>query len=126
MSQNATRPSARAEADLTSTSGTSPGSRRTDLDFSTLCAQAGRGRRDGEPLVPAIMQSTTYARAGLESSAEHCYSRASNPTVAALEGALARLEDAPHAVAFATGLAAETALFQAVCRGGDQIGRAHV
>jgi cystathionine beta-lyase/cystathionine gamma-synthase len=67
------------------------------------------------------VQSTTFARAGIESAAEHTYSRASNPTVSALERALARLEDAPHAVAFATGLAAETALFQALCRTGDHV-----
>lgn len=107
-------------ADLAQTSGTSPGPCAT-LDLATLCAQAGRGERDGEPLVPPIVQSTTYVRAGLESAAEHCYSRVSNPTVGALERALARLEDAPHAVAFATGLAAETALFQAVCRAGDHV-----
>ena len=113
-------PAAR-RADLTRTSGSSPGAPRSALDFATLCAQAGRGERDGEPLVPAIVQSTTYVRQGLESAAEHGYSRASNPTVAVLERALARLEDAPHAVAFATGLAAETALFQALCRAGDHV-----
>jgi cystathionine beta-lyase/cystathionine gamma-synthase len=91
------------------------------LDLATLCAQAGRGARDGEPLVPPIVQSTTFARAGLESAAEHCYSRVSNPTVAALEDALGRLEDAPPAVAFATGLAAETALFQALLEAGDHV-----
>lgn len=112
---------ASAQSDLTSTSGTSPGAARTALDFATLCAQSGRGEHDGEPLVPAIVQSTTFARVGIESAAEHTYSRASNPTVSALERALARLEDAPHAVAFSTGLAAETALFQALCRAGDHV-----
>jgi cystathionine beta-lyase/cystathionine gamma-synthase len=106
--------------DPCSASGTSP-TAEPALAAATLCAQAGRGTGDGEPLVPAIVQSTSFARAGLESTAEHCYSRVSNPTVAALERALARLEDAPHAVAFATGLAAETALVQAVCRTGDRV-----
>jgi cystathionine beta-lyase/cystathionine gamma-synthase len=121
MSRTPSPSAPRAPSDLTSTSGTSPGAPRTALDLATLCAQAGRGERDGEPLVPAIVQSTTFARAGIESAAEHTYSRASNPTVSALERALARLEDAPHAVAFATGLAAETALFQALCRTGDHV-----
>ena len=111
---------ASAAVDPSSASGTSPTS-RSALDLATLCVQAGRGHRDGEPLVPPIVQSTTFARVGIESAAEHCYSRVSNPTVAALERALARLEDAPHAVAFATGLAAETALFQAQCRAGDHV-----
>lgn len=121
MSQTTSQPARNASADLTSTSGTSPGAKLSQPSLATLCAQAGRGERDGEPLLPAIVQSTTFARAGLESAAEHTYSRASNPTVAALERALARLEDAPHAVAFATGLAAETALFQALCRSGDHV-----
>ena len=103
------------------TSPTSSGSSRSPLDFATRCAQAGRGRGDGEPLVPSIVQSTTYARDGLSSAAEHCYSRVSNPTVSALEAALGSLEDAPPAVAFATGLAAETALFQALLRAGDHV-----
>jgi len=93
----------------------------TALDLATLCAQAGRGTEDGEPLVPAIVQSTTFARDGLASTAQHCYSRVSNPTVAALEAALGELEEAPPAVAFATGLAAETALFQALLKAGDHV-----
>jgi cystathionine beta-lyase/cystathionine gamma-synthase len=116
----ATRSSTRTH-DLGSTSGTSPGRPRTALDFATLCAQSGRGEKDGEPLVPPIVQSTTFARDGIDSAAEHTYSRASNPTVAALERALARLEDAPRAVAFSTGLAAETALFTSLCRAGDHV-----
>ncbi len=94
-------------------------------DFSqnieTLCVRAGQGTGDGDPLVGAIVQSTTFCRAGITSSAEHAYSRVSNPTVAALELELGRLEQAPPAVAFATGLAAESALFLALLRGGDHV-----
>jgi cystathionine beta-lyase/cystathionine gamma-synthase len=88
---------------------------------ATLCARAGQGRRDGEPLVQPIVQSTAFARDGLESSAPHAYSRVSNPTVAALEQALGDLEDAPPAVAFGTGLGAETALLLALVRAGDHV-----
>jgi cystathionine beta-lyase/cystathionine gamma-synthase len=88
---------------------------------ATLCAHAGQGRRDGEPLVHPIVQSTAFARDGLESTAPHAYSRVSNPTVAALEETLGTLEDAPPAVAFATGLAAETALLLATVRAGDHV-----
>lgn len=120
MSHSQPVSAAQAVSDLTSTSGTSPG-RRSPLAFSTLCAQAGRGERDGEALVTPIVQSTTFVRDGIDSQAQHTYSRASNPTVSALEQALARLEDAPEAIAFSTGLAAETALFQALCRSGDHV-----
>jgi cystathionine beta-lyase/cystathionine gamma-synthase len=87
----------------------------------TLCAHAGQGGRDGDPLVFPIVQSTSFGRDGLQSRAEHAYSRVSNPTVAALERALGDLEHAPPAVAFAAGLAAEAALLLAVLRAGDHV-----
>ena len=87
----------------------------------TLCPGFGQGGADGEPLVAPIVQSTTFCRDGIDSTAPHQYSRVSNPTVAALETALGRLEDAPPAVAYATGLAAETGLFGAVLRAGDHV-----
>ncbi len=98
-----------------------PGPEPCFESVDTLCAQLARGRLDGEPLVPPLVQSTTFAREGLSSAAEHQYSRVSNPTVSALEHALGRLEDAPPGVAFASGLAAETALFLAVLRAGDHV-----
>lgn len=89
--------------------------------LATLCAHAGGGNADGEPLVAPLVPSTTFCRDGVESRAPHQYSRVSNPTVAALERALGSLEDAPPAVAFGSGLAAETALFLAVLRAGDHV-----
>jgi len=89
--------------------------------LETLCARAGQGERDGDPLVTPIVQSTTFCREGIDSSAPHQYSRVSNPTVAALERALGALEDAPPAVCFSTGLAAETALFLALLAQGDHV-----
>jgi cystathionine beta-lyase/cystathionine gamma-synthase len=87
----------------------------------TLCPRAAQGVADGEPLVAPIVQSTTFCREGLSSSAEHRYSRESNPTVAALERALGRLEDAPPAVAYASGLAAEAGLLFALLSQGDHV-----
>jgi len=94
---------------------------RSRASVETLCAHAGQGTRDGAPLVFPLVQSTAFARDGLDSSAPHAYSRVSNPTVAALEQALGDLEDAPPAVAFATGLAAETALLLALVHAGDHV-----
>ncbi|HVQ27273.1 MAG TPA: PLP-dependent transferase [Planctomycetota bacterium] len=87
----------------------------------TLCAGGGPRGRDGDPLVFPIVQSTSFARDGLESRAEFAYSRVGNPTVTALERTFGELEEAPPAVAFATGLAAETALLLAVLRTGDHV-----
>ncbi len=89
----------------------------TDIDL--ICAHAGQGSGDGTPLVTPLVQSTTYCRDGIESTAPHAYSRVSNPTVAALEETLGRLENAPPGVCFGTGLGAETALFLALLKAGD-------
>lgn len=93
----------------------------------SLCAHAGSGLADGDPLVAPLVLSTTFCQSGLASEdgqgsrAAHRYSRESNPTVAALERALAALEDAPHALSFTTGLAAETALFLGLLQSGDHV-----
>jgi len=91
------------------------------LHAETVCPGAGRGRLDGEALVGALAQSTTFRRGTVGSDAAHQYSRVSNPTVAALESALGELERALPAACFASGLAAETALFLATLRAGDHV-----
>lgn len=95
----------------------------TDYQYlSTRAVHAGRpaGIRHG-PLVTPIVQSTTYLREDVDSPVEHAYSRVSNPTVDALERQLGSLEDAPPAVCFSSGLAAETALFLAILKAGDHV-----
>jgi len=94
---------------------------RARVDAAVLCPSAGRGVGDGAPTVPAIVQSTTFARDGVGSNPPHQYSRVSNPTVAQLERALGAIEHAGPAVCFATGLAAETALCLALLRSGDHV-----
>ncbi|MEO1007192.1 MAG: aminotransferase class I/II-fold pyridoxal phosphate-dependent enzyme [Planctomycetota bacterium] len=86
---------------------------------AALCPGVGHGPADGDPLVAPLVQSTTYGRSRVGTDPEHQYSRVSNPTVATLEQALGRLEHAPPAACFTTGLAAETALFLAVLRAHD-------
>lgn len=91
------------------------------FDIDTICTSAGRSGGDGDPLVAPLVQSTTYCRDGITSQAKHAYSRVSNPTVAQLEATLGAIEGAPPAVAFGSGLAAETALFLALLQQGDHI-----
>jgi cystathionine beta-lyase/cystathionine gamma-synthase len=91
----------------------------TSID--SICCRAGAGFADGQPLVTPIVQSTTFCRDGVDSRAEHQYSRVSNPTVSALEDVLGTLEGAPPAVCFSTGLAAETALLLALVKAGDHV-----
>ncbi|RKY17103.1 MAG: cystathionine gamma-synthase [Planctomycetota bacterium] len=85
-----------------------------------LCPRSGLGAGPGQPLVTPIVQSTSFAQA-VGDDASYAYSRVSNPTVAALERVLGGLEDAPPAVTFASGLAAETALLLALLRAGDRV-----
>lgn len=80
--------------------------------------EEGSERRSG-PLVPGIVQSTTYLHRAVGDIDGPTYSRVGNPSVDHLEVILGGLENAPPAVTFATGLAAETALFLALLRAGD-------
>jgi len=91
------------------------------FDLHTICAHAGTGAGDGNPITMPLVQSTTFCRDGVDSTCAHQYSRVSNPTVSALESALGRLENAPPGVCFASGLAAETALFLAIVSSGDHV-----
>lgn len=72
-------------------------------------------------IVTPIVQSATYVQEAVGVDKGHTYSRASNPTVSALEANLGSLEGAPPAVCFATGLAAIHALFLAFLRAGDHV-----
>lgn len=72
-------------------------------------------------ILPPIYQTATYAQEAVGVNNGHTYSRSSNPTVSTLEARIAGVEHATGALAFATGLAATTALFMAVLSSGDHI-----
>lgn len=91
---------------------------RFDISTRALHGPPDRASRNG-PLVGALVQSTTFRQARVGATDGPTYSRVANPTVDELEIVLGSLEDAPPAVAFGTGLAAETALFLALLRAGD-------
>ena len=86
----------------------------------TTAVHGGRVRVSGQGLTPAIEQSTTYQQGDPTNPPEHTYSRASNPTVAALEARMGAIEDA-HACAFSSGMAALTSLAIATLHAGDSI-----
>ncbi|MDZ4756430.1 MAG: aminotransferase class I/II-fold pyridoxal phosphate-dependent enzyme [Phycisphaerae bacterium] len=98
----------------------------SNVPFPSLAFDTRAVHGWGEPdlttgsVVTPIVQSATYEQQapGLPTGA-HTYSRASNPTVAALERCLGALEDAPPAVAFASGVAATHALALALLKSGD-------
>jgi cystathionine gamma-lyase len=88
------------------------------LHFDTLAIHAGQ-RPD--PTTGAIMTpvylTSTYVQDGPGEHKGYEYSRTQNPTRDALQGCLAALEGARHALAFASGLAATDALLHLLEQG---------
>ncbi|WP_101296170.1 trans-sulfuration enzyme family protein [Halegenticoccus soli] len=73
-------------------------------------------------VVPPIHLSTTFEWTSGDEANEHDYSRESNPTRAALEAQLARLEGGEHGLAFASGMAAtSTTMLSLVPPGGHVV-----
>jgi len=80
-------------------------------------------RHEGDSLVPPIFQTATFAfQSAAELAAFHggdrdparFYSRYGNPTVAAAEARLARLEGADSSLLYASGMAAVSSVFLAL------------
>jgi cystathionine gamma-lyase len=97
-----------------------------NLRFETLAVHAGeepdfRAGASGDVVAP-IHLSSTFARARVsEPTAGLEYSRSGNPTRFALEAKLAALEGGKYALAFASGMAAETTLLLSTVEPGDHI-----
>ena len=93
-------------------------SAKESQSLATLCVHAGV---DPEPVTGAIMtpifQTSTYVQPAPGQPKVYDYSRAGNPTRAALEASLAALESARHAITFSSGLAAEQAIMQTLAPG---------
>ena len=102
----------------------------SDYGFHTRAVHAG-ARPDpttGARALP-IYQTTSFVFEDSESAAAYfnlqeygnTYSRIMNPTVAAFEERLANLEDGAGSVAFASGLAAQAAVFVTLLEPGDHV-----
>jgi cystathionine beta-lyase/cystathionine gamma-synthase len=92
--------------------------------FSTRAIHAGQGPdpATGATVVP-IYATSTYTQEALGRHKGYEYSRTGNPTRTALETCLASLEGADRALAFASGLAATTAVLS-ILRPGDEVAAA--
>jgi cystathionine beta-lyase/cystathionine gamma-synthase len=79
--------------------------------FSTRAVHVGQGPDLATgAVVQPIHLATTFAQQGVGHHQGYEYSRSGNPTRSALEECLAALEEAKHALAFASGLGAESTL----------------
>jgi cystathionine gamma-synthase len=93
------------------------------VNFETQAIHAGQ---EPDPLtgavVPPVYLTSTYKQDGVGGTRGGFeYSRTANPTRAALETCLAALENGTHALAFASGMAAEDCLIRTLCRPGDTV-----
>src|SRR3984957_16770086 len=92
--------------------------------FSTRAIHAGQepDPATGATIVP-IYATSTYTQAAPGQHKGYEYSRSGNPTRSALETCLAALEGAERGLAFASGLAATTAVLS-MLRPGDEVAAA--
>ncbi len=96
--------------------------------FATRAIRAGRAA-SGRALAPAIWASTTWESESLEDAhlraisarGPEFYSRYGNPSVRDFESAIADLEGAEAALAFASGMGAIASVVLALCSAGDHI-----
>jgi cystathionine gamma-synthase len=101
-----------------------------DLSFETLCAHAGDDIDVvSSAIAPPLVLSSVFETATLELADQairvepgaYIYSREANPTVVALERAVAALEGAEAALAMGSGMGAISTLFSALLGAGDHV-----
>jgi cystathionine beta-lyase/cystathionine gamma-synthase len=105
---------------------------RDEDRLDTIAVTAGRGA-NGRSMATPLWASSTFEtddvaasqRAATSPKAPEFYSRYGNPTVNAFEDAVAQLEGAEQAQAFASGMGAITTLVLALCSQGDHIVAQH-
>ncbi len=92
------------------------------MKFETALIHAGQepDRQTGSVNVP-VYQTSTYKQDGIGEDRGWEYSRTGNPTRKALEECIAALEGVNHGLAFASGLAAETAVLGGLLKKGDHV-----
>lgn len=85
----------------------------------TICVRPSRGApAPYGAIATPIFQAATFVHADVDAESEYSYSRLQNPTRAAVEARVAELEGGTDAIAFASGMAAETTLLQLFAAGG--------
>ena len=95
---------------------------KQDSGFATRAIHAGQGPdpTTGATIVP-IYATSTYTQEAPGQHLGYEYSRSGNPTRSALETCLASLEEGDMALAFASGLAASTAVINSCLKPGDEV-----
>jgi cystathionine beta-lyase/cystathionine gamma-synthase len=94
--------------------------KKNKLHFSTKSIHVGNKIDETGAAVTPIHLTSTFRQPSFESSEKYVYSRVGSPTLSALEENLAMLENAKYAYAFASGMAAMTAIFM-MFKPGDHV-----
>ena len=90
------------------------------MKISTRCVHPTPGRDPYGAVSPPIYQTATFRQPGADEFGEYDYTRTANPTRAQAEEQIAALEGGSHACAFASGMAAVTAVVR-LAKAGDEI-----
>ena len=104
-------------------------SHKNQTHFDSKCVHAGIGEYEYGPVVPPIYQTSTFkfkstdqgAALFKEETEGYIYTRMKNPTIEALENAVAELEGGHKALGCASGMAAINTVFAANLRAGDHV-----
>lgn len=91
------------------------------MKISTRCVQLDNSTDPYGAIVPPIYQTATFRQPTASEFGEYDYTRSGNPTRTLLERQLAHLEEGAYACAFASGMAAITALTRLVEQGEEII-----
>lgn len=99
------------------------------VDFQTKCVHAGVGEYEFHPVVPPIYQTSTFAFESAQQGSAlfageqkgYIYTRMLNPTIQAMEDAVAMLEGGHKALGCASGMAAVHTIFASLTQSGDHV-----
>ncbi len=99
------------------------------LDFETKCVHSGISEYEFGSVVPPIYQTSTFKFSSVEQGASlfagkekgYIYTRLSNPTVEAMEEAIADLENGYKALGCSSGMAAIHTVFGSLLKSGDHV-----
>lgn len=101
----------------------------SNIKFETKCVHSGIGEYEFGPVVPPIYQTSTFKFESVEHGAAlfagekkgYIYTRMLNPTVQAMEDAIAELEGGHKALGCGSGMAAVHTIFASLTKTGDHV-----
>ena len=104
-------------------------SKHLNIEFETKCVHAGIGEYEFNPVNPPIYQTSTFSFDSSEQGAAlfsgeqkgYIYTRMLNPTIEAMENAIAELEGGHKALGCASGMAAVHTVLASLLKSGDHV-----